>query len=194
MAAPWKEVSPGPCMAVILPSGSLAMQQFSQAGCCPTDFLICPLEQRTASFHSLCGWTPQREAWGSRSTVSSPDPGAGLPSGLLLLTLPSLWDSRVAVGAGEMCHSWLQVLSEERILWASSGECPRLHQRTALAAADSSHPGGMRTSAAHSKAWQALVLQNVDKEMHKWGFPGGSVAKTLYSQCWGHGFHPWSGN
>ena len=93
-----------------------------------------------------------------------------------------------------MCHSWLQVLSEERILWASSGECPRLHQRTALAAADSSHPGGMRTSAAHSKAWQALVLQNVDKEMHKWGFPGGSVAKTLYSQCWGHGFHPWSGN
>ena len=26
------------------------------------------------------------------------------------------------------------------------------------------------------------------------GFPGGSVAKTLSSQCWGLGFDPWSGN
>ena len=121
-------------------------------------------------------------------------PGAGLPSGLLLLTLPSPSDARVAVGAGEMCHFWLQVLLEERILWASSGERPRLHQHTALAAADSLHPGGLRTSAPHSKAWQTLVLQNVDKEMHRWGFPGGPVAKTLRSQCWGHGFHSRSGN
>ena len=27
-----------------------------------------------------------------------------------------------------------------------------------------------------------------------WGFPGGPVAKTLCSQCWGHGFHRRSGN
>ena len=25
-------------------------------------------------------------------------------------------------------------------------------------------------------------------------FPGGPVAKTLCSQCWGPGFNPWSGN
>ena len=25
-------------------------------------------------------------------------------------------------------------------------------------------------------------------------FPGGPVARTPHSQCWGHGFNPWSGN
>ena len=32
------------------------------------------------------------------------------------------------------------------------------------------------------------------QEQSLWDVPGGPVAKTTSSQCWGHKFDPWSGN
>lgn len=120
MAVPWRGGSPGPCVAVILPSGGLVVPQFSQAVCCPTNFLISPLERRVASVHQLVRLNFPRSSLGISAALCLPQPGgAGLPSGLLLLTLPSLSDQPVAVGVGKTCHFWLQVLSEERTPWAS---------------------------------------------------------------------------
>ena len=40
-----------------------------------------------------------------------------------------------------------------------------------------------------------VMMQNNKQKLQAiWDFPGGSVDKTLCSQCRGPGFDPWSGN
>ena len=68
------------------------------------------------------------------SSVWSPAGVAVLPPGLQLLSLPSLplLDQAVVVGAGEIFHFLLQVLSGDHCPWPSSGEFPASHCRTRL--------------------------------------------------------------
>ena len=41
---------------------------------------------------------------------------------------------------------------------------------------------------------RTLCLHPQETEMNSWDFPGGSVVKTLHSQCKEPGFHLWLGN
>ena len=49
-------------------------------------------------------------------------------------------------------------------------------------------------------SWQTLGAEYVGEDLQSqttwkdWDFPAGPVAKTLYSQCRGSEFNPWSGN
>ena len=52
---------------------------------------------------------------------------------------------------------------------------------------------GVAKSRTRLSNWTDWVKLSA-KEANRWGFPGGSVAKTPHSQCWGPGFDPWSGN
>ena len=52
----------------------------------------------------------------------------------------------------------------------------------------------MRDWGEEKKSVQTLGCQETAKTNFWWGLPGGSVAKTLSSQCRGPGFDPWSGN